>query len=702
MTVAEQHRGIERRLRLRERIIVLATTGADAEIAAGLLAEEGLAAESVGNAFDLAEEIGRGAAMALVAAEALDERGAAAIRDVLDGQPAWSEFPILIFLAEAEDPRTLSPFDVFGSRAHVTLIDRPIRVATLVSATRSALRSRRRQYEVQRLLQERADAAERERLHAQHLASLAEASVAIASARSLDDVLDLLTEQARHILRARFAVTRAVIGHDGTAITTFSSPPVEMSAVFAEHSEPLMEALQKPLRANAEECPSSVLCEHLRTAGARELPRNAISMPLALDDETPLGYIVLVDKDEGDFNEVDESVLTQLAQMASVAVQKARLFREAEQANRAKDDFLATLAHELRTPMTAILGWIQMLKCGDLEGADVASALSMIESSTKVQAHLIEDLLDVSRIIAGKLKIQPAAIELAPLLERVLATFRGAAEEQGVQLLGEIAEEPLSVWGDPTRLQQVMWNLLSNAIKFTPAGGTVRVVLVRARSDAEIRVIDSGEGIDPAFLPHVFERFQQAEQAGTTRAHSGLGLGLAIVRHLVELHGGHVDAASEGPERGATFVVALPIRAVHPLEQMKVEPEALPELSGKRIVVVDDDADAREVLRQVLSRFGADVRATASVAEAVAVLQAFNADLVISDIAMPGEDGYALVRRLHELTEIGGRDIPAVALTGYGREEDQLRILSAGFRRYVQKPVPPVDLARIAADLIGD
>ena len=698
MTVAEHDRVSEEPF-LRERIIVLASIGADAEIATGILGDEGMAARAVGDAFELAEEVGRGAAMALIAAEALDERGVAAIRDVLDQQPAWSEFPILIFLAEAEDATALSPFDVFGPRAHVTLIDRPIHVATLVSATRSALRSRRRQYEVQRLLQELADAAERERLHAQHLASLAEASVAIASARSLDDVLDLLTGQARHILRARFAVTRAMIA--GDAMTTFSSPSVEMSAAFAEHSEALMEALREPLRVNADECVSSVLCRQLRAAGTRELPRNAISMPLALDDETPLGYIVLVDKDEGDFTDVDESVLTQLAQMASVAVQKARLYREAEQANRAKDDFLATIAHELRTPMTAILGWIQMLKSGALDGADVASALSMIESSTKVQAHLVEDLLDVSRIIAGKLKIQPAAIELAPLLERVLATFRGAAEEQGVRLVGEIAEEPLSVWGDPTRLQQVVWNLLSNAIKFTPAGGTVRVSLVRERSAAEIRVSDTGEGIDPEFLPHVFERFQQAERATTTRSHSGLGLGLAIVRHLVELHGGRVDATSEGVGRGATFVVALPIRAVHPLEEIAAAPQALPELSGRRIVVVDDDADAREVLRQVLSRFGADVRATASVAEAVAVLQYFNADLVISDIAMPGEDGYALVRRLHELQEIGGRDIPAVALTGYGREEDQLRILSAGFRRYVQKPVPPLDLARIAADLIG-
>lgn len=706
MTVAEQERSTDERL-LRERIIVLAATKVDAEIAAHILAEEGLAAESVASAAGLAREIDRGAAMALVAAEALDEVGAAAIRDVLDLQPPWSEFPILVFLAEA-DATAVSPFDVFGPRAHVTLIDRPIHVATLVSATKTALRSRRRQYEVQRLLQELADAAEREhaaaereRLHAQHLASLAEASVAIASARSLDDVLDLLTEQARLILRAGFAVTRATVAEGAGAITTFSSPSAEMSATFAEHGALLMDALRQPLRVDEADCAASPLCAHLRALGVTNLPRNAISMPLAWDDDTPLGYIVLADKEDGDFTAVDESVLTQLAQMASVAVQKARLYRAAEEANRAKDDFLATLAHELRTPMTAILGWIQMLRCGDLDGPDVASALSMIESSTKVQAHLIEDLLDVSRIIAGKLKIQPAAIELAPLLERVLSTFRGAAAEQGVELLGEIAAEPLSVWGDPTRLQQVVWNLLSNAIKFTPPGGSVTVSLRRERSNAAIRVTDTGEGIDPQFLPHVFERFQQAERGTTMRTHSGLGLGLAIVRHLVELHGGAVESASEGLGRGATFLVSLPIRAVHPLDALHAPPETLPELSGRKIVVVDDDEDAREVLRAVLSKFGADVRATSSVAEAVAVLRYFDADLVISDIAMPGEDGYALVRRLRELQSVGGRDIPAVALTGYGREEDQLRILSAGFRRYVQKPVPPLELARIAADLIG-
>jgi hypothetical protein len=352
--------------------------------------------------------------------------------------------------------------------------------------------------------------------------------------------------------------------------------------------------------------------------------------------------------------------------------------------------------------MTGILGWVQMLKMDGADKQDVRTAVQMIESSTRVQARLVEDLLDVSRIIAGKLRIELRAVELGPVIEDVVETFRTRAEENKLELDASVAEMPLSVYGDETRLHQIIWNLLSNAIKFTPAGGTVRVSLERQQSSAIVRVTDTGKGIDPGFLPFVFERFRQADNT-TTRQQSGLGLGLAIVQHLVDLHHGKVAVTSDGENQGATFTVTLPVLAV------RVQPEGLPELRGLTgtttlenisVLVVDDDPEAGHLVALVLEELGAHTATVTSVAEAIRTLRHFRADVIVSDIAMPGEDGYALMRRLRDVEPELGRDVHAMALTGYGRPEDRTRILSAGFQQYIQKPVEPLELADAIASLV--
>ena len=682
---------------LRERVLILVPSTVDAEIAFGVLRDAGLFPDIVRDAAALIDEIGRGAGAVLIAAEILNPATLTQLREFLSRQPPWSELPVLLFVDQPGDMKT-SGLDLLGPRAHVTLVDRPIHLATLISTTVSALRSRRRQYELRDLLEQLETQMLREREHAEHLNGLAQASVSIASAVSLDDVLRMLTEQARRLLTARFAVTRAVSDPRANAIVALaSSGDRQWEQMFNSPGEELMEILNAPVRLSAGELRGSRFLEVLREQVGDVLPRNAIAAPLLEPDRDPLGFIVLFEKESGDFTDNDESVLVQLAQMASVAVQKARLFREAQEANRAKDDFLATLAHELRTPMTAILGWVQLLREGELDGVDVENAIRMIEASTKVQAHLVEDLLDVSRIIAGKLKIQPGAVELRPLLQNVIATFSKTAQENGVRLRAELEDDPMSVWGDATRLQQVVWNLLSNAIKFTPKGGDVTLILSRDDGHACITVRDSGEGIAPEFLPFVFERFRQAER-GTMRTHSGLGLGLAIVRHLVQTHGGEVSAKSDGPGTGAEFTVRLPLRAIR---EPDGEPQRCdhPELKDKRILVLDDDAKARDALSELLRACGADVLSVSSVSEALSSLRRQETDLIISDIAMPGEDGYALMRQLRDLDF--GDGIPTLALTGYGREEDQLRILSAGFRRYVQKPVSATELVGAVAELMA-
>jgi signal transduction histidine kinase/CheY-like chemotaxis protein len=389
----------------------------------------------------------------------------------------------------------------------------------------------------------------------------------------------------------------------------------------------------------------------------------------------------------------------------------ALLFREqksreaAEAANRSKDLFLAMVSHELRTPLNAILGYSQLLAEGNYDPERTSRMLQSIERNAKVQAHLIEDLLDVSRIVSGKLRLDVRPIDPIPVIENAIDAVRPAAEAKAIGLKSNLDPATGLILGDPDRLQQVIWNLLSNAIKFTPEEGEVEISLERVLPHVQIRVSDTGTGIDPDFLPYLFERFSQADDGGK-RSRSGLGLGLAIVRHVVELHGGTVHAESGGG-KGSTFTVRLPVRAV----QMKTFPtvetfifgeeERAPSttLEGLKVLVVDDEADARELLSVALSRRRASVRTAGSVGEALEALKREQPDILVSDLAMPGEDGYALIRQLRILEGDRGKIIPAVALTAYAGRDDRRRALSAGFQAHLAKPVEPAQLADMIAAL---
>lgn len=393
------------------------------------------------------------------------------------------------------------------------------------------------------------------------------------------------------------------------------------------------------------------------------------------------------------------------AEAAAVAEHGAR--EAAEAASRAKDAFLATVSHELRTPLSPILTWARMLRQTPPNPEKSARGLEVIERCARTQAQLIEDLLDVSSIVAGKMRLAVRPVSLAPVIERAVEILRLAAEAKSIRLQTVLDTEVGAVSGDAERLQQVVWNLLANAVKFTPKGGRVHVVLERVNSHIEIAVSDTGEGIAPEFLPYVFERFQQAD-GGTTRIHGGLGLGLAIVRHIVEAHGGTVHVESSGIGQGAVFTVKLPLMMARIAgETDRRHPAAgiggggadeLPRLHGLRILIVDDEPDSNEAVGNLLISCGAEVRAAISSEHARSILDAWEADLLVSDVGMPGEDGYALIAKLRASDGERAR-IPAVALTAYASREDKVRLLSAGFQAHVPKPLDPDELIAVITSL---
>jgi PAS domain S-box-containing protein len=395
----------------------------------------------------------------------------------------------------------------------------------------------------------------------------------------------------------------------------------------------------------------------------------------------------------------------------SMLLASERAAREkAEAASRSKDEFVAMISHEIRSPLNSILGWAQMLRRGKLDQAETERATEIIERNAKAQSQLIEDLLDISRVITGKLTINVRSVELAQIIEAAMDSIRPAAEAKSIQLRARIESKDSLVSGDPNRLQQIVWNLLSNAVKFTPRHGRVEVNLGRVDSRFQITVSDSGVGISPEFLPFVFDRFSQANST-TERKYGGLGLGLAIVRHLVELHGGTAKADSPGEGQGTTFTVTLPVKAIR--EEMSELERAAPSagyadsltdaitLDGLRVMIVDDEAEARDLLTALLTRRGAEVKACASAAEALEGVERWRPSVLVSDIGMPDEDGYALIGRLRALgPERGGR-IPAVALTAYARSEDRMRALASGFQVHVPKPIEAGELVAVIASLAG-
>lgn len=406
---------------------------------------------------------------------------------------------------------------------------------------------------------------------------------------------------------------------------------------------------------------------------------------------------------------LSSTALRRADELEALNAQLRAVAEQLREADLAKDDFLATISHELRNPLNAMLGWLRLLRSNQFPAERREQALETVERNARQQAKLVDDLLDVSRIISGKMRLDVQPVSLVEVVEAAVEGVRPSAMAKDLRLDAVLDPHASIIIGDAARLQQIVWNLLTNAIKFTPKGGRIRVLLVRHESSAEVVVADNGEGMPAELLPHVFERFRQG-QFGPARTHQGLGLGLSIVRHLAELHGGTVNAHSEGPGRGSAFTLRLPLSPVRPERPAAVrapvalpgeEDDCPPELQGLRILVVDDEPDARELLRTQLARCGAEVTLASNAHEALELLSAVLPDLLVSDIGMPGMDGYALIRAIRQLPADQGGKTPAVALTAYVRTEERARAFRAGFQAHVPKPIEISELFAIISSLAG-
>lgn len=403
----------------------------------------------------------------------------------------------------------------------------------------------------------------------------------------------------------------------------------------------------------------------------------------------------------GVFTEQHERLALGVAAWASVALENSRLYDEAQTANRTKDEFLAVLSHELRTPLNAIVGYSRLLRGGLLTADKAARGLETLERNATWLTQIVEDVLDVSRIVSGKIRLDVQPVELPIIVDNAVATIQPAADAKGVQVQTVVDPRVGPVSGDPDRLQQVVWNLVSNAVKFTPREGRVQVRLERVSSHVELVVSDTGSGIRADFLPYVFERFRQAE-AGTTRKTSGLGLGLAIVRHIVEMHGGTVEASSAGEDKGATFRMRLPLLIKHPaaLEPRREHPgtdrrdalTGLGDLEGIHVFAIDDEEDARTLIRVVLEIAGAKVTTLSSPLTALERIAEVKPHVLVVDLGMPKMDGFELMMRIRKSTDAAMRTLPAVALTAFARSEDRIKALRCGFEMHLAKPVDPGEL----------
>jgi signal transduction histidine kinase/CheY-like chemotaxis protein len=496
----------------------------------------------------------------------------------------------------------------------------------------------------------------------------------VAVATSETEKLDVLRELERYppLLSVESAATRVIRSGEPFVCEEITESIVKAAAQNPEH-EQLLRAFgvrsfaMAPLRARGRTLGLFTvgMLSNVRTLRARDLP-----------------------------------LLIDVASRAALALDNAILYRDAQNANRLKDDFLATLSHELRTPLNALLGWAQILRAQLPEGAVTRRAIDSIDRNAHAQLVLINDLLDVSRVISGKLRLDHKPVDLPAVVSAAIETIRPAARGREIDLAVTVAPLRLEVLGDADRLQQVVWNLASNAVKFTPRGGRVDVSVEERNEAVQVTVSDSGVGIDPAFLPYVFDRFRQGDSS-TTRAQGGLGLGLAIVRHLVDLHGGSVTAHSPGRDRGTRFVVTLPARKprhARPPAPLPILPGP-PTLRGVRVLVVDDEPDARELLQLVLESASAEVCAVDAVTTAIDVLVAFRPMVVIADIAMPGQDGYQLLRKIRDADPTRG-PLPVVAVTAYASQDDSRRALAAGFARHIGKPVDHEMLIRTVAEVV--
>lgn len=571
-------------------------------------------------------------------------------------------------------------------------------------------------------------------------------------------VLQNFCRSARHIMQAQEAAVGIISGpHDTNAqparaggrretLRYFFRCVAPNDEIFSDGVSPVTRAvkrlvtIRRPLRLNDTD-------DLLRTNGkTSDLVHCFLGAPMLAADGVR-GWVYLLNKvDADDFSEADERLAATLATQVAVAYENAVLYSEAqrhatelqleiterkqaeeerakllireqaaraeaEQANRTKDEFLATLSHELRTPLSAILGWSHLVRTGKLDEPQMSRAFETIERNARSQSQLIDDLLDVSRIITGKLQIEPRAVDLCGVIDAAIEAVRPAFEAKKIKVDTALQASGCFVSGDPNRLQQIFWNLLSNAVKFTPERGKVHIEADRVDSQVRVSVSDSGIGITPEFLPYIFDRFRQAD-GSTTRVHGGLGLGLSIVKHLVQLHGGAVEVQSEGANRGTTFTVSLPLVSAVSAEKresvvtVQTGGNGLPAsfstlLEGLRILVIDDEADSRDLVTAIVTRCGGDVKCCESAAEALKTFRVWKPHLLVSDIGMPVEDGYALIAKIRKLRLKLAKEIPAIALTAYATDDDRERSLAAGFQVHVAKPIDPAALVISIAGAVG-
>jgi PAS domain S-box-containing protein len=554
----------------------------------------------------------------------------------------------------------------------------------------------------------------------------------LASQRDLGPLLQEVTDAATSISGARFGAffyhTTNSAG-EAMVLHTLSSGAADE---FSHFGEPRATALFGPsMRGEGTVRCDDVLQDprygqnapHLGVPDGHPPVRSYLAVPVALRSGVVIGCLMFGHPEPAMFDERTERIIGGIAAQAAVAIDNARLYEasqraaeerkvlldserqaraEAERNSQMKDEFLATLSHELRTPLTAILGWAQVLRRGSRDQADLHRGLQTIERNARAQGQLIEDLLDMGSITSGKVRLEMQPLAPAAIVAAAIESVRAAAEAKQIRIEKEFAAAPGMVAGDANRLQQILWNLLSNALKFTPHGGTVTVGVQREDEQIAISVRDSGIGISPSFVNHVFERFRQAD-ATTTRQHGGLGLGLSIVKHLVEQHGGTISVDSAGEGHGACFTLRLPRQnGVAPDQSRQPAPAGLHgaahDLSGLQVLVVDDEDDARELIKRILNDCNAEVLTAATASEALSLLQHERPDLMVSDLGMPEVDGYGLLDRIRALGPSRGGDLPAIALTAFARSEDRIKALSSGFLAHIAKPVEPNELiAKVAA-----
>jgi signal transduction histidine kinase/ActR/RegA family two-component response regulator len=569
-------------------------------------------------------------------------------------------------------------------------------------------------------LLERAEAARADAEHlAGRIARLQDVTAALSEALTSEAVMDAIAEQGVAALGA-YAGGIGLLSPDGEELIVVRAvgyPPDVLARsqrypITADNppAEAVRTGLPVWVESAAQE--TSRFPRHAAAAVDGTGSRAIAAIPLA-DGEAVIGALAFSFSEEQRFSAEDRAFMVALARQCAQALSRARLYQaeraaraEAETANRAKDEFLSTLSHELRTPLTPILGWVGMLRRRSLDEAAQERALEVIERSARAQAQLINDLLDVSRIVTGKLHLDVRPIDLNDVVVAAIGVIEPAAEAKSIAVETRFDPAIGPAAGDPDRLQQVFWNLLSNAVKFTPAGGRIDVTVDHADDEAIVSIEDTGEGIAPAFLPHIFDRFRQAD-ASSTRRFGGLGLGLAIVRYLVELHGGTVTASSAGEGQGTTFVVRLPLVAPAPF-LMPVQRDGLADtalesgsLAAMQVLVLDDEADSRELLRALLEAEGAMVLDAASCAEALSLMEVNRPDVIVADIAMPDEDGYRFIERLRDRPTAAGGSIPALALTAYAGGGHRRRALVSGYQGHLVKPVEPQALVTALIRLTG-